>query len=146
MKQYCCKKIHMKQHFEDGSFPSIIHLILKTKSLLQSDREMASLLCAYDTSGQGSLSYHAFIRSVLESTTAHPSLHQVMSPASESPQIYCVNHRPLQADLLTKAPHGTAQSPETDAKLTKLKVHEIRVAPVLASIERCVDLAIASVG
>jgi hypothetical protein len=109
---------------------------LATTFLVQDDKAMATLLCAFDPTGQGTLTYPSFLTNILNAFVAHPRMNPARAGDND------VTLAPTKDHFLgTEAPENTmrhvfapSHSKRSD---TRVHAHAISLRPVLSSLARC---------
>lgn len=126
------------QHTVHRLFASMVQSMIRLAGsvLVQDDKAMATLLCAFDPSGQGTLTYPSFLKNVLNSFVAHAR----MNPAHAADN--GVTLPPMKDHFLgiqaseDKGPrvHARSHGEHTD---TRIDAHAFFLRPVLSSLARC---------
>lgn len=99
---------------------------------------MASLLCAFDPTAAGILTYWDFIRRVKDAARDHPRLpssSETPAPGVLRPR-QCWGHSPIPLDSTPLPPRYSRSGTSASQPLSvKQQMHDVGVAPVLASLQ-----------
>lgn len=97
---------------------------------------MAALLCAFDPKETGNVAYRNFMKHVLTTSRAHPKLPNASEPKAPGvlKERNWLGHSPIPLDPAPLPPRYDASKQAPGCGSVKQEMHDLGVAPVLASI------------